>query len=133
VFSSKNKVPTKDDSSTNASAHRWIGTWSVLVSVATIAAGSFVGQLWMPLGLFTAATVGTAFGSIAEALVGILGTAIGGPVLRSVGSTIFHSPIYLPAIGLGLAFGLWLHHRALRILDKDRSRSIDDELSPRKH
>ena len=38
----------------------------------------------------------------------MLGTAVGIPVLRSVGATVLHSPIYLPAALFGMAVGAGL-------------------------
>lgn len=82
-----------------------IGVWPVVVSAVAVAAGAFVGQLWLPLGLFASATIGVCLAGLVEGIIGVLGTAVGIPVLRSVGSTIIHSPLYLPAALLGMGFG----------------------------
>jgi hypothetical protein len=89
--------------------------WTVLAAVAAVAAGTFVGQAWAPLGLLVAALVGGLLGGVLEGLVGVLGTAIGVPVLRAVASDIVHSPLYAPAalcgLGLGMAGRWWIRRR----------------------
>ncbi len=95
---------------TKSVRHR-IGVWPVVVSVLAITGGAFVGQLWLPLGLFVAGLVGVGLAGLVEGAVGVLGTAVGIPVLRSVGATVLHSPIYLPAALFGMAVGAGLRWR----------------------
>jgi purine-cytosine permease-like protein len=94
-----------------AKGHSRIGKlWTAAVCVAAIAVGALTGQVWLPLGFGLAALTGAALGGITEAAVGVLGTAIGVPVLRSVLSTVIHSPLYAIPVALGMASGLLARH-----------------------
>lgn len=94
-----------DTQKPTARKHR-IGAWPVAASGIAIAVGAFAGQLWLPLGFFAAALVGMTLAGLVEGTIGVFGAAIGVPVLRTVGSTIIHSPLYLPAAILGLLGGM---------------------------
>ncbi|MDA8314302.1 MAG: hypothetical protein M0010_03890 [Actinomycetota bacterium] len=93
-----------------------LATWRAVGAIAAgVAVGSFAGQVWGPLGVGAAALVGGLLGGVVEGLVAAFGAAIGVPVLSGVVRALLHSPVYLPAVAIGLLAGItgrhWLRRR----------------------
>ena len=82
------------------------GLWRLAIVVVCVTVGSFVGELWLPLGLFVGVAAAAALGGALETVAVALGVAIGVPVIRAVFDVWLRSPWDLAATVAAAVVGL---------------------------